>query len=161
MKRLFLIRLLPAWHGNRSKRLAKTPDLHFVDSGPGATLGELEPGIWNAERPRFGHLLESFVLHLLIAMADCMVRPLRFYHDRDRDKIEVEIGTGSGRKIRGIEIKAGSSVNRDDARGLLKLAGIAGDAFQADIVFHDGEARLPLVREAGILAVPISKLWEL
>jgi hypothetical protein len=47
------------------------------------------------------------------------------------------------------------------AKGLLKLAGIAGDAFQAGIVFYDGEAMLPLVREAGILAVPISKLWEL
>jgi hypothetical protein len=47
------------------------------------------------------------------------------------------------------------------AKGLLKLAGIAGAAFQAGIVFYDGEAMLPLVREAGILAVPISKLWEL
>ena len=80
---------------------------------------------------------------------------------RDRDKTEVAIVIESRQKIWGVEIKAAASVNRDDAKGLLKLAGIAGNAFQAGIVFYDGEATLPLVREAGILAVPISKLWEL
>lgn len=161
LERLFLIRLLPAWHSNRSKRLVKTPKLHFVDSGLASTLGELEPGNWNQERPRFGHLLESFVLQQLIAMADCMARPPRFYHYRDRDKTEVDIVIESQQKIWGVEIKAGASVNRDDAKGLLKLAGIAGGAFQAGIVFYDGEATLPLDKGAGILAVPISKLWEL
>jgi len=156
-----LIRLLPAWHSNRSKRLVKTPKIHFVDSGLAATLGELEPGSWNKERPRFGHLLESFVLQQLIAMADCMPRSPRFYHYRDRDMVEVDIVIESGQKIWGVEIKAGSSVYRDDARGLLKLAGIAGDCFQAGIVFYDGEATLPLHKDAGILAVPVSKLWEL
>jgi len=106
-------------------------------------------------------LLESFILQQLIAMADCMARPPRFYHYRDRDQTEVDIVIESGSKIWAIEIKAAASVNRNDAKGLLKLAGIAGDAFQAGIVFYDGEATLPLVREAGILAVPISKLWEL
>ncbi len=161
LERLFLIRLLPAWHSNRSKRLVKTPKLHFVDSGLAATLGELEPGNWNAERPRFGHLLESFVLQQLISMADCMARPPRFYHFRDRDNTEVDIVIESRQKIWGVEIKAAASVNREDAKGLRKLAEIAGDAFQAGIVFYDGEATLPLDREAGILAVPLSKLWEL
>lgn len=161
LERLFLIRLLPAWHSNRSKRLVKTPKLHFVDSGLAATLGELEPGSWNAERPRFGHLLETFVLQQLIAMADCMTRSPRFYHYRDRDKTEVDIVIESRQKIWGVEIKAAASVRRDDAKGLLKLAGIAGEAFQAGIVFYDGEATLPLHKEAGILAVPISRLWEL
>lgn len=161
LERLFLIRLLPAWHSNRSKRLVRAPKIHFVDSGLAATLGELEPGSWNQERPRFGHLLESFVLQQLIAMADCMPRSPRFYHYRDRDKSEVDIVIESGEKIWGIEIKAGASVNRDDAKGLLKLAGIAGECFQAGIVLYDGEATLPLHKQAGILAVPISKLWEL
>jgi len=161
LERLFLIRLLPAWHSNRSKRLVKAPKLHFVDSGLAATLGELEPGHWNEERPRFGHLLESFVLQQLIAMADCMPRSPRFYHFRDRDGTEVDIVIESREKIWGIEIKAGASVKRDDAKSLRKLAEIAGNRFQAGIVFYDGEATLPLDKEAGILAVPISKLWKL
>ncbi len=160
LERLFLVRQLPAWHSNRSKRLVKTPKLHFVDSGLAATLGELEAGSWLRERPRFGHLLESFVLQQLISMADCLPRPPRFFHYRDRDQTEVDIVIESGQKIWGVEIKAAASVNRGDARGLLKLAGIAGEAFQAGIVLYDGEATLPLVRETGILAVPISRLWE-
>ena len=60
-----------------------------------------------------------------------------------------------------MEIKAGASVNRDDAKGLLKLAGMAGESFQAGIVFYDGEATLPLHKEASILAVPFCKLWTL
>lgn len=161
LERLFLIRLLPAWHSNRSKRLVKTPKLHFVDSGLAATLGELEAGSWNEERPRFGHLLESYVLQQLIAMADCMARPPRFYHYRDRDQIEVDIVIEVGRKIWGIEIKAAASVNREDSKGLCKLAEVAGDSFQGGIVFYDGESILPLYRERGILAVPLSQLWEL
>ena len=161
LERLFLIRLLPAWHSNRSKRLVKTPKLHFVDSGLAATLGELDAGRWNEERPRFGHLLESFVLQQFIAMADCLPRPPQFYHYRDRDKIEVDIVIESGRKIWGVEVKAAASVNRDDAKGLRKLAEIAGDAFQGGIVFYDGTAILPLDRQLNLYAVPISKLWEL
>lgn len=141
--------------------MVKTPKLHFVDSGLAATLGELDAGSWNEERPRFGHLLESFVLQQLIAMADCMTRPPRFYHYRDRDKIEVDIVIESRRKIWGVVVKAAASVNREDAKGLRKLAATAGDAFQAGIVFYDGEAILPLHKEASILAVPVSKLWEL
>jgi len=38
---------------------------------------------------------------------------------------------------------------------------LAGDAFQGGIVLYDGEAILPLYKDAGILAVPLSKLWEL
>lgn len=161
LERLFLIRLLPAWHSNRSKRLVKTPKLHFVDSGLAASLGELDAGSWNEERPRFGHLLESFVLQQLIAMADCMARPPRFYHYRDRDKTEVDIVIESSRKIWGVEVKAAASVSRDDTKGLRKLAEVAGDTFQGGIVFYDGEAILPLYKEAGILAVPLAKLWEL
>ncbi len=140
LERLFLIRLLPAWHSNRNKRLVKTPKLHFVDSGLAATLGELEAGQWNEERPRFGHLLESFVLQQSMVMADCMPRSPRFFRYRDRDKIEVDIVIESRQKNWGVEIKASSSVNRDDAKGLLKLAGIAGECFQAGIVLCNGEA---------------------
>ncbi len=161
LERLFLIRRLPAWHSNRSKRLVKTPKLHFVDSGLAATLGELDAGQWNEQRARFGHLLESFVLQQLVAMSDCMQRPPRFYHYRDKDKTEVDIVVESRGKVWGIEIKASSSVNAADAKGLLKLARTAGEAFQSGIVFYDGAATFFLDKAANVLAVPIAKLWEL
>lgn len=161
LERLFLIRRLPAWHSNLSKRLVKTPKLHFVDSGLAATLGELDGGQWNEQRARFGHLLESFVLQQLVAMADCMQRPPRFYHFRDKDKTEVDIVMETRGKVWGIEIKAASSVNAADAKGLLKLAGTAERAFQGGIILYDGTATFFLEKKANILAVPMAKLWEL
>jgi predicted AAA+ superfamily ATPase len=161
LERLFLVRRLPAWHSNRSKRLVKTPKLHFVDSGLAATLGELDADRWNEERPRFGHLLESFVLQQLVAMADWMPRPPRFFHYRDRDKVEVDIVIESRNRIWGVEIKAAATASAQDIKGLLKLASIAGERFQQGIVFYDGQATLPLNKTPEIFAVPISKLWKL
>ncbi len=161
LERLFIIRRLPAWHSNRSKRLVKTPKIHFVDSGIAASLGELNADRWNEDRPRFGHLLESFVLQQLVAMADCMPRPPQFFHYRDRDQTEVDIVIESRNQIWGIEIKAAASATANDIKGLLKLANIAGKRFQQGIVFYDGKATIILHKEPSILAVPISKLWEL
>ncbi len=161
LERLFITRRLPAWHSNRSKRLVKAAKLHFVDCGIAASLGELDAERWNDERPRFGHLLESFVLQQLVAMADWMPRPPRFFHYRDRDQTEVDIVIESGNRVWGIEIKAAASATSQDTRGLLKLASVAGARFQQGIVFYDGQATLPLSKEPSILAVPISKLWKL
>src|SRR5690554_1337686 len=161
LERLFLIRRLPAWHSNRSKRLVKTPKLHFVDSGLAATLGRLDGEQWNEQRTRFGHLLESFVLQQLVAMATSMQRPPRFYHYRDKDKTEVDIVIEQRGKIWGVEIKAASSANPADAKGLHKLAATAVDAFQGGIVLYDGDATFFLDKKNNILAVPMAKLWEL
>jgi len=161
LERLFITRRLNAWHSNRSKRLVKAPKLHFVDSGIAASLGEMDAARWNDERPRFGHLLESYVLQQLIAMGDWMPWPPRFFHYRDRDQAEVDIVMESGNRVWGIAIKAAASATSQDTKGLLKLASAAGERFQQGIVFYDGQATLPLNKEPSILAVPISKLWEL
>ena len=122
---------------------------------------ELDEQHWNEERQQFGHLLESFVLQQIMAMASCMARPPRFFHFRDRDKTEVDIVIESRHKVWGIEIKAASSVRLSDAKGLLRLANIAADDFQAGVVFYDGEATVRLSKLPDVLAVPISKLWKL
>ena len=161
LEKLFLIRRLPAWHGNRSKRLIKAPKLHLCDSGLAAALCDLGEDQWNAERTRFGHLLESFVLQQLIAMAGWTEETLRFGHYRDKDQVEVDLVLESGSRIWGVEVKAAASVQRSDARGLLRLAQVAGTGFQGGIILYDGAETLAVHREKRIFAVPISRLWEL
>ncbi len=160
LEKLFLIRRLPAWHSNRSKRLVKSPKLHFVDSGLAASLSQLQENQWNEARERFGHLLESFVLQQLIAMSGWINEPISFYHYRDKDQVEVDIVLEWGNRLWGVEVKTAASVGVADARGLLRLASVAGKQYQGGIVFYDGPAILPLNREHNILAVPIEKLWE-
>jgi predicted AAA+ superfamily ATPase len=71
LERLFLIRRLQAWHPNDARRLVKAPKVHVTDSGLASTLGDLSADEWNTSRDRFGHVLESFVLHDLKWVVFC------------------------------------------------------------------------------------------
>ena len=160
LEKLFLVRQLPAWHQNATKRAVKSPKVHLCDSGLAAALMHLDADDWLTERPRFGHLLESFIVQQLIAQAGWTDPQLRFWHYRDKDKNEVDCVITRGSKVWGVEIKLSQSVSQTDAKGLQRLAVYAKSNFQSGIVFHDGEDILPL-GDPRFLAVPISKLWEL
>jgi hypothetical protein len=60
-----------------------------------------------------------------------------------------------------VEVKAAASVKPSDADSLKRLASQAGTDFQGGVVLYDGTSILPLDRKLKLLAVPISKLWEL
>lgn len=160
LERMFLIRQLPAWHENATKRAVKTPKIHLCDTGLAAALLGLQAGDWLKERDRFGHLLESFVVQQLHAQAGWFQPHLRFWHYRDKDKNEVDCVITRGRKVWGVEIKLSQSVSSSDAKGLHKLAEYAKGNFQTGVLLHDGDDTFAL-GDSRILAVPISKLWEL
>lgn len=160
LQRLFLLRLLPAWHRNQGKRLVKSPKVHLMDSGLAATLMDLRAADWNTRREEFGHLLESFVVQQLIAQAGWTDASLLFHHYRDRDRIEVDCVITQGSKTWGIEVKASRSVTAGDYKGLKTLADQAGKNFQSGIILYSGDSILPS-GDQRLLAVPISKLWEL
>lgn len=161
LEKLFLVRRLPAWHSNRSKRLVKAPKIHLCDSGMAAALADLRPEQWNQERKRFGHLLESFVVQQVIALGACLDHAPRFYHYRDKDQVEVDLVMEIGSKIWGIEVKAAATARPSDGKGLRRLAEAGKQGFQGGLVLYDGEASFFLDKESNILAAPISKLWEL
>lgn len=160
LEKLFLVRQLPAWHENATKRAVKTPKIHLYDSGLAAALMHLEMEDWLRERDRFGRLLESFVLQQLHAQAGWSHPHLRFWHYRDKEKNEVDCVITRGRKVWGVEVKLSQSLSSKDARGLHRLAEYAKGNFQMGIVFYDGNDTYPL-GDSGFLAVPIAKLWEL
>lgn len=159
LEKLFLVRILPAWHRNSAKRLIKSPKVHVCDSGLAATLADLHPEDWNAKRDRFGHLLESFVLQQLVAQAGWTDPDLRFWHYRDKDKVEVDCVITRGRKVWGIEVKAAATVTPSDGAGLHRLAEQARSDFQGGVVLYDGDSVIPL-GASGFLGVPLSRLWE-
>lgn len=160
LERLFLIRQMPAWHRNGAKRLVKSAKVHFVDSGLCSMLLDLNEDSWNTKRQQFGSVLESFVIQQLIAQAGWLDPQLRFWHYRDKDQAKVDCVITKGSKVWGIEIKAARSVKTSDAQGLRRLATIAGKDFQGGIVFYNGNSTLPLGDDS-LMAMPISKLWEL
>jgi len=160
LERMFLLRLLPAWHPNRGKRLVKSPKPHLLDSGLAATLINLDENEWNTRRQDFGHVLESFVIQQLIAQAGWTEPALQFFHYRDRDDVEVDCVISLGRKVWGVEVKTARSVNPADFKGLRRLADQVGKDFQGGIVLYAGDNVLE-VGDDRLLMVPLSKLWEL
>lgn len=161
LERLFLVRMLRPWSTNESKRLIKTPKVHFIDSGLAASLSGLKLGHWNSKRSDFGHLLESFVVQQIIAQAQWTDPSLRFSHYRDKDQVEVDLIIERGRDLWGVEVKASQSVTEKDGAGLRRLARLAGKNFRGGILLYNGSMTWPVPGEGGFMAVPISKLQML
>ncbi len=161
LEKIYLVRRLPAWHRNAQKRLVKSPKIHLRDSGLAAAMAGITQETWKTDRKTFGHLLESFVVQQLHIQAAQLPQKTRLWHYRDKDKIEVDCVLTQGSRTWGVEVKAAASVGSDDAAGLRRLAGQAGNDFQGGIVFYDGESSLPLDRELKLYAVPVSELWRM
>lgn len=159
-ERLYLVRRLQPWHRHESKRLIKTPKLHFIDSGLAATLGDLTARDWHDRRDRFGHLLETFVLQQLIAQASWTDPDLRFWHYRDKDQVEVDVVITRGRRTWGVEVKASATPTLADISGLRRLAAQCGDDFAGGVLIHAG-AHTVTLDDPRFLAVPMTKLWEM
>jgi predicted AAA+ superfamily ATPase len=159
LERLFLVRRLPAWHRNRTKRLIKTPKVHVIDSGLCATLMNISPGDWNSHGQEFGPLLESFVVQQLICQASWMGDDIHFSHYRDKDQVEVDLVIERGRNVWGIEVKKSASINPRDGAGIARLAAQAGNAFKGGMILYCGTNTLSLSTGNGF-AVPMDALWS-
>jgi predicted AAA+ superfamily ATPase len=160
LEEVFLIKRVPAWSRNLSKRAVGTPKVAFVDSGVAASL--LNANVRNLLRPggEFGPLLEGFVLMELARQLTWADERAGLFHYRTKDKIEVDAVLENRRgKVIGIEVKAASTVGPDDFRGLRHLADRLGDDLVIGLVLHTGAQTLsfgPRLR-----AMPVSALWEL
>ena len=79
-------------------------------------------------------------------------------HYRDKDQVDVDVVITRGRKVWGVEVKAGSAVDGRDGRGLRRLADVAGRDFQGGAVLYGGASTLPTA-DRRVLAVPLRELW--
>ena len=160
LNRLFLLRLVPAWHRNKAKRLVKSPKAYIPDSGLAATLVNLRSDEWNTNRKQFGAILESFVIQQLVAQAAWTDPLIEFFHYRDKDQVEVDCVITRGDKVWGVEVKESQTVRPTDGKGLRRLRDQAGNDFEGGIVLYNGESTLRLGDDK-LLAVPLSKLWTM
>ncbi len=159
LEQTFLIRRLPAWAKNPSKRLVKAPKLLVSDTGLLAYLSR-----WTAERlarrPELaGPLLENFVAMEILKQAGWSEIPQRISHFRTSSGQEVDlvIEDHLGRVV-GVEVKARATLNRRDLPGLRALADACGDSFHRGIVLYTGSERR--ARGARPHAWPLSAVWD-
>lgn len=159
LEQVFLVSVLRPWFTNALKRIAKTPKVHFLDSGLLAAIRGLNFARVKSERTQFGALLESFVFSevlKLMAASDLRLEP---YHFRDQQMHEVDIVLErDDGMVAGIEVKASATVKSSDFSGLRTLAEACGRQFAYGVVLYDGANLVPFGDR--IAAAPLSSLWN-
>ena len=159
LEQVFLITTVQPWYTNALKRIAKTPKLHFVDSGVLAAARGLTFDRVKTDRSAFGALLESFVFSEILKLVTGSDLRLTPYHFRDQQMREVDVvlerddGT-----IVGIEVKASATVKASDFGGLKTLAEACGKKFAYGIVLYDNTDVVPFGER--LAAAPLSCLWR-
>lgn len=157
---LLVLDVVPAWHSNRLKRLARQPKRYLADPLlAAAALGFDAEGVLR-DGDLLGRLLDTFVAAQIRAeLPLCDSRP-RLYHLRDTDgrrEVDLLLELAGGRVI-ALEVKAHAAPNRKATRHLEWLRDELGDQFVAGVVLHTG----PHVYRLGehIVAAPIASLWS-
>lgn len=159
LEEVFLIKRIPAWSRNISQRVVSTPKAAMVDSGVAANLLGQDAKSLLREGSPLGPLLEAFVAMELARQTTWSMERVELFHYRTKDKVEVDLvlETRQGRVV-AIDVKASSTVRRDDFRGLRHLADRVGDDFVCGMVLYTGTETLPFGDR--MRAVPISALWD-
>ena len=158
LEQVFLVSTLQPWYTNALKRIAKTPKLHFLDSGLLAAVRGLGFDRVKANRGEFGALLESFVYSEVLKLMTASDRQLMAYHFRDQlmHEVDIVLERDDG-MIAGIEVKASATVRSGDFSGLRTLAEACKERFAYGVVLHDSADFVPFGDR--MAAVPVSCLW--
>lgn len=159
LEQVFLVATLQPWYTNALKRIAKTPKLHFLDSGLLAAARGLSFDRVKADRQVFGPLLESFVFSevlKLMTASDLRLTPCHF-RDPQMREVDIVLERDDG-MVAGIEVKASATVKSSDFAGLRTLAEACQDRFAFGVVLYDSTDAVPFGRR--LAAVPLSSLWS-
>jgi predicted AAA+ superfamily ATPase len=157
---LLVVDRVPAWSSNRLKRLVRRPKRYMADAAlMAASLRFDEQGVLS-DGGVLGRFLETFVVGQLRPEAEISRSRPRLHHLRTeggRQEVDILVELG-GKRVIGIEIKAGAAPTARDARHLAWLRDRLGDRFLAGVVFHTGPDAFQL--NHGIQAAPIATLWS-
>ncbi len=156
----FLLQSLPAWSGNLSRRLVRSPKVLLNDTGLAAYLLGLSEQRLNTDPRLAGPLLENFVVMELRKQASWSHTQPNFFHMRTHTGQEVDIvlEATDGRVV-GIEVKASATVGPGDFKALRALAADIGSRFQRGVVMYTGRESLPFGPR--LQALPVDALWRL
>jgi uncharacterized protein len=159
LEHTFLVLRLNAWSTNLGKRLVKAPKLFLNDSGLTAhLLGALEEPAAGPPR-EVGRLLETFVITELAKAATWSRTRPDLYHFRSHDDAEVDLVLEArDGSLVGIEVKASTSIGRNDLKGLKLLRDELGPRFKAGALVHLGTEPIPLGDR--LFALPVEALWR-
>lgn len=118
---------LPPFHSNLTKRLVKTPKLHFFDSGLLCHLLGIRRPDQLREHPLRGAVFETWVVSEVVKarLHSGVAGGLAFF--RDRKGREVDLVVEDGTALTAVEAKSAQTVADDFFAGLAAFADLVGD----------------------------------
>ncbi len=157
---MFIVRRLPSYLKNRSKRLIQMPKLQFIDTGLACHLLGLRTPAQLLTTQHYGSLLENLVYLEILKHSGWSENEVSLFHFRDKRKNEVDLVLEqSNGNIIGIEVKASSTINERDFKGLRILSEFTNQKFSQGILFYTGQKILPFrFDNKQFFALPISLL---
>lgn len=158
LEMLFLVVRVPSWERNAGKRLVKAPKVFLLDSGLLCHfMGETTEGL-AARAGLPGGVVETFVLTELLKHVAFAGQRLTLWHYRTQTNIEVDfILENRLGQLTGIEVKASTTVDAKDFKGLRHLQETEAGIFQRGIVLYGGRELVPFGDK--LWAVPLSMWW--
>ena len=148
----FMVRVLPPWHENLSKRQVKAPKIYVRDSGILHALLDIETMHALEQHPKIGASWEGFCVESLIAQLGA--RPEQCYFWATHAGAELDLLVVAKGRRRGFEIKRTVSP-RVTPSMQVALHDLKLDSLD---VIHAGQDTFPLARK--IRAVSLSRLGD-
>ncbi|MCB0714362.1 MAG: ATP-binding protein [Ignavibacteriae bacterium] len=152
----YILRTIPAWATNISKRLVRSPKIHLSDTGLAGALIGFDAG---ANNPVLrGRMLETYVVMEIEKMRGWSERSCKLFHFRTHagQEVDIVLEDRSGAVV-GIEVKGTQTLQARDFKGLVELQE-AADNFHRGVLLYDGDD--VITYNERIHAVPIRGLWR-
>ena len=109
--------ILPAWERNATKRLTKSPKIHFIDNGVLQAVLQKRGGINGSE-------FESLVISEIYKQAKNIFAEVSFHHLRTQDGREIDLLVETQDGYYAFEIKMADKISPIDARHLMNIEAI-------------------------------------
>ncbi len=147
-----VVRLLPPWHENLTKRQVRSPKVYIADSGLLHVLLGIDDYDQLMAHPKVGASWEGFVISE--ALRRLGVMPDRCWFWATHASAELDLMVKHGSRRLGFEVK------RTSAPRVTPSMRIALNDLRLDelIVIHAGRDTFPMA--PGIRAVPLDRIWD-
>lgn len=160
LENTYIIDKLSPWLKTDYERVNKQSKYFITDTGLMASVLNWKPDELLIDADKSGKIFETFVYNQIITQVELEGNEYELYHYRDREKREIDfILQDINNNIYGIEVKAGSSVTKDQFKHMKWFKeNLAKDKSFTGIVLYTGEHVIPFGEN--MIAVPMNNLWD-
>lgn len=135
----YIIKLLPPFYENISKRLTKTPKLYFYDTGLACYLLDIETEQQLSRDKMRGHLFENFDIMEALKERYNHGKESNLFFYRDSNDVEVDLLLKKGNEYCAIEIKSSQTYHPDFEAGIKSLGKVLNNRLTDKAVIYAGD----------------------